>query len=259
MKSRDSKSAPDYPRIPHLSGMGSRMIGDDTETPLPEGVIAFAQEKVDGSNCGMGWEDGPVLRNRTHILRKGFETRTPAKRQFVPAWQWLHEHEDSIRKLSRLYGSQLTVYGEWLWAEHSLHYDLLPDYFLAYDLWSTTAQKFLSPQLAGELFFETDDIHYIPTTRLHLIPSELEAFIELPSSYRLGVREGGVFKIVGSGAVNPSYSFVKNMFKIVRSDFSRQTDDWNDREMVRNEVVSSEQIRQDRLSDFQAKTKGSTL
>jgi hypothetical protein len=55
--------------------------------------------------------DGPILRNRKHVLRKGFEKDTPAKKQFVPAWNWLHEREDDLKAMMKKWNGQITVYG----------------------------------------------------------------------------------------------------------------------------------------------------
>lgn len=124
----------------------------------------FVQEKVDGANMGISWNimsgDAPILRNRNHILRKGFHAKTPAKKQFQPAWNYVHEHEEDIKKITEIYGSELTVYGEWLYAKHSLEYDKLPDLFLAYDIYSAKDFNFLSPTLVEKLLSQTS-IKYI--------------------------------------------------------------------------------------------------
>lgn len=92
------KISPEYPRIPHLMGK-SNLYDDDIEIDVELNFSAYIQEKVDGANCGISWFDGPILRNRKHVLRKGFEKDTPAKKQFVPAWNWLHEREGDLNVL----------------------------------------------------------------------------------------------------------------------------------------------------------------
>jgi len=233
LKSRDSLQYPDYPRIPHVIGVGSRMGADDIDGWLPYGQPFWEQEKVDGANSGVSWTDeGPLFRNRSKILRKAFDGRkdTPAKKQFTSAWNWLYEHEDDIREVIKRYQSPLTIYGEWLWAEHSLGYDKLPDWFLAYDMWDGEAQKFLSPAVVGQML-DGLNIHSIPANLIEAVqPPLVKAAIDQPSQYRDGLREGCVFKSVDSS------DHVSSMFKIVRADFVRMDDEWNNRPMKRNKL-----------------------
>src|ERR1035437_9315553 len=125
--------APDYPRIRHLDKSISNMTHEDIvlETSIQFPITGWVQEKIDGSNMGVSWTSGPVLRNRNNILKKGYiEKNTPAKLQFRPAWNWLHEHSAEIRELSKECMSQITLYGEWMYAKHSLEYKRLPDLFI---------------------------------------------------------------------------------------------------------------------------------
>lgn len=88
--------APDYQRISHFNRQISQMTHDDIEleSPVEFPLECWIQEKVDGANMGVSWTSGPVLRNRNHILKKGYiEKDTPAKLQFRPAWNWLHQHD----------------------------------------------------------------------------------------------------------------------------------------------------------------------
>jgi hypothetical protein len=211
------------------------MTSDDIDGQPVFGSLYWSQEKVDGANCGMGWtEDGPLIRNRSKILNKSFDGRkhTPAKKQWTPAWNWAYEHEEGIREITTRYGSPLTIYGEWLWAEHSLHYEMLPDWFLAYDLWDGREQKFLAPEAAAELFVDTG-ISWIPSFPVTLTPESIQQEIDMPSGYRCGIREGSVFKSVQSTG---NALWVGQAFKVVRADFDRQTDDWNERPMKRNRL-----------------------
>ncbi len=76
--------SPEYPRILHLDKSISNMTHDDIqlESDVEFPITCWVQEKVDGANCGMSWTSGPVLRNRNHILKKGYiEKETPAKLQ----------------------------------------------------------------------------------------------------------------------------------------------------------------------------------
>src|SRR3972149_1296966 len=122
--------APEYPRIPHLSKISNManddIINDDVIFPLD----VYVSEKVDGANSGISWNDGPILRNKNFVLNKGYsKIKTPAKIQFKSAWNWLHNHENDIKEVQNRWDGDITIYGEWLLACHSLHYNKLPDLF----------------------------------------------------------------------------------------------------------------------------------
>lgn len=215
--------APDYPRIGHLVGS---MIGHDdflSETWNPSGKV-YSQEKVDGANCGMAWVDGPLLRNRDHILRKGYDAKTPAKKQFVPAWNWLHEHEKGLKTINTKLEATAVVYGEWLLVEHSIWYDRLPNYFLAYDIWDSERRLFLSPKVCERLL-EGTGIFWIKA-------KEFSGKVEVGNSeFRTGLAEGIVLK-----EVDLTDEHIVCTAKYVRPDFVR-VDNWNDRELRKNKLI----------------------
>jgi len=218
MKARNI--APDYWRIPHFNKEISNMTHDDIEleSPIDFPLECFVQEKVDGANMGISWKDGPILRNRNHILKKGYiDKDTPAKLQFRPAWNWLHKHEDDIKLISELCYSPITIYGEWMFAKHSIYYDKLPDLFLAYDIWSVEDREFLSPDVVIELLDKTS-ISYIRSKKMILNSIKEVIFLsEFESEYRDGVREGIVIKTSNG-------RFVDRCFKVVNNQFERRQD-----------------------------------
>jgi atypical dual specificity phosphatase len=229
MKTRNI--APDYWRIPHFNKEISNMTHDDIEleSPIDLPLECFIQEKVDGANMGVSWQDGPILRNRNHILKKGYIKRdTPAKLQFRPAWNWLHKHEDEIKMISDLCYSPITIYGEWMLAKHSIYYDKLPDLFLAYDIWSAEDQEFLSPEIVSDLLSKTS-ISYIKSEKIIIESvSEIVKLSEDISSYREGIREGIVIKTSNG-------RFVDKCFKVVNSKFERRQD-FNE-SLIKNKTI----------------------
>ncbi len=218
MKTRNI--APDYWRIPHFNKEISNMTHDDIEleSPIDFPLECFVQEKVDGANMGISWQDGPILRNRNHILKKGYiEKNTPAKLQFRPAWNWLHKHEGEIKMISDLCYSPITIYGEWMFAKHSIYYDRLPDLFLAYDIWSVEDREFFSPDIVSELLDKTS-ISYIRSKKIILNSiKEVISLSEIESDYRDGTREGIVIKTSNG-------RFVDKCFKVVNKQFERRQD-----------------------------------
>jgi hypothetical protein len=226
--------APDYPRIPHLPGISHIAIDDVVLGEMPNfPLVAWVQEKVDGANMRISWnmeDDAPILGNREHILRKGYMKDTPAKKQFVPAWNWLHEKSDAISLLIRAHG-QIVIYGDWMLAKHSIEYDQLPDWFIAYDVWSCDLGRFFSPKRCVEMLRDTGITFVDSTIETFYTPEEIIAFSERPSGCKNGAREGIVLK-------TEEGEFVKDSFKVVNKMFVR-SDNFNERSLIKNKLRKS--------------------
>jgi hypothetical protein len=129
-----------YPRTPHLPHKPNMSVGDfaassDDAASLFTSQYVYVEEKLDGGNCGMMLADGEILiRNRDHVLKKGFLKDTPAKLQFRSAWNWAHEHKSCFDRLNDHYGTHVAVYGEWCLALHGIVYDRLWQHFTVFDI-----------------------------------------------------------------------------------------------------------------------------
>lgn len=224
--------SPEYPRIRHFNKEISNMTHDDIT--VDEKIIfpleCWISEKVDGANSGFSWRSGPILRNRSHILKKGYiETDTPAKLQFRPAWSHLHKHENDIKIISKELDSLVTIYGEWLFCSHSIYYDKLPDLFLAYDIWCVEDRKFMSPEICENLFSKTN-IKFIKSEKIVINSiSEIIKLSERQSQYRDGYSEGIVIKTV-------SDRYVDNIYKVVNKYFNRR-EDFNTTNIIKNKTI----------------------
>lgn len=226
--------SPEYPRIAHLDKNISNITMDDVilDAEIEFPIEGFVQEKVDGANMGATWsEDGPVLRNRNHILRKGYtKIRTPAKAQFKSAWNWVHDHKDDFEFLKAELMSDITVYGEWMNYQHSLHYDELPDIFLAYDIWSVEDHKFISPDRFEDLMTQTNICFIKPIKTIFNSLDEIISASEMISQYKYGYSEGIVFKSASNG-------FIDRTWKVVNRFFERN-DDFNERVPIKNTLIN---------------------
>lgn len=135
---------PEFGRMLHLP-FEPNCDRDDLVATLEEAEVIFSktatcviEEKIDGSQVGLssaGDGNPPIVRNKNHILVKGYGRKnTNAKTQYAPLWNWVYEHADCFRELTALLGEPVGVYGEWIYAEHTLRYDLAPDDFIAYQI-----------------------------------------------------------------------------------------------------------------------------
>jgi hypothetical protein len=130
-----------YPRTHHLEG--SRLQpGDEDLSSMPlralEGRHIVVEEKVDGGNAGISFdEEGTLyLQSRGHFLDGG-----PRERHFALFKAWANRWR---RELREALGSRYVLYGEWLYAKHTVFYDALPHYFLEFDALDTQTGVFLS-------------------------------------------------------------------------------------------------------------------
>lgn len=128
-----------FPRTPHLWGSGSTR--DDRVLSLAETRAFLAEpliveEKVDGSNLGVGFDESTgalSVQNRGHVLGRGEHA------QYSPLWPFLAERHDA---LFEALGTARILFGEWCYARHSVAYDRLPSYFLAFDLYDKSTGTF---------------------------------------------------------------------------------------------------------------------
>lgn len=195
-------------------------------------LTGYVSEKVDGANMGISWfNDGPVLRNRNHILKKGFsKIRTPAKEQFKSAWNWLHDHKKDIQFIRNELMSEITIYGEWMNFTHSIFYDNLPDIFLAYDIWVVEDKRFISPEIFKDLMNLTNIKFIKPIKMTFNSIEEIIITSERLSEYREGICEGIIFKSVDG-------RFVGDTWKVVNKYFERR-DDFNITDPIKNIMAS---------------------
>lgn len=130
-----------YPRTPHLEG--SRLqAGDEDLSQVPFEEILFrhivVEEKIDGANSAVSFDgDGRLLlQSRGHYLDGGYR-----ERHYNLMKQWASVNRDSL--YSAL-GSRYIMYGEWMYAKHTVFYDALPDYFMEFDIYDRERDVFLS-------------------------------------------------------------------------------------------------------------------
>jgi len=226
------KIAPEFHRIPHFSKEISKSTHDDIvlDESIDFPIECYVQEKIDGANMGVSFYNGPILRNREHILNKGYtKIRTNAKKQFTSAWNWLHSHENDIKLIEEIWQSPITVFGDWMFYSHSIFYDKLPDLFIAYDIWSVEDHKYIAPDVVESLLKQTS-INYIKPNKITFNSiQEIIDYSEKDSDFKNGIREGIVIK-------TSEGEFLKDTFKVVNKHFILR-DDFNKVEAIKNIVI----------------------
>jgi hypothetical protein len=129
-----------YPRTPHL--VSSRLQpGDEDLDQVPFADLAghtlAVEEKLDGANSAISFApDGTLrLQSRGHYLTGG-----PRERHFAPFKAWAASVAPALRPVL---GPDLVLYGEWLYAKHTVYYDALPHYFCEFDILDRRTGQFL--------------------------------------------------------------------------------------------------------------------
>jgi hypothetical protein len=171
-----------YPRTPHLQG--SRLQpGDEDLAQIPFTELAgrhlVVEEKLDGANAAISFDaDGePLLQSRGHYLTGG-----PREQQFAQFKAWAAVVR---RPLWQRLRDRYVLYGEWLYAKHTVFYDALPHYFCEFDILDRTDGTFLSTPARRELLAGVP-VTSVPVLFEGTAPARLEQLTALvgPSTAR---------------------------------------------------------------------------
>lgn len=129
-----------YPRTRHLEG--SRLqVGDEDLTQVPFSAVLgkniVIEEKIDGANTAISFdgEGKLLLQSRGHYLYGGHK-----ERHYNLFKQWANINKDIF---ASVLGDRYIMYGEWMYAKHTIFYDALPDYFMEFDIFDRKEKVFL--------------------------------------------------------------------------------------------------------------------
>ncbi len=216
-----SEKLPEYPRTPHLPHKPNMAIGDIVSTKEETSFLftspsLLIEEKIDGANCAIMWNNGEIIvRNREHILNKGYLKNTPAKIQFRSLWTWVYDHRDQFIAVEKELEGAVGIYGEWCWALHGIIYDKLPAYFIPWGIYDPQMKKMISANLARNIL---ENSGFFCPSRLHIGPIEswewLEHLCDKKSLW-------GPEKIEGIYIKDSEAGYVKCCYKMVRPDFKQ--------------------------------------
>lgn len=181
------------------------------------------EEKVDGANLGISVTEDFQIRfqNRSHFVNSATAT------QFKQLDNWVSQHPGIWQVLT---STDIVLYGEWLFAQHSIHYTSLPDYFLAFDIYIPSEGKFLS-RAKRDALLEGTGIASVPVlAQGTFTKQQILDFLERPSSFYEGKVEGAYIRIEKD-------DFEEQRGKIVRPDFMQQIEThWSTKTLVQNVV-----------------------
>lgn len=251
-----------YPRTCHVRGSRFQHGDQDLEAvPFEEllGKNLVVEEKIDGANCGVSFEDGKLmLQSRGHYLRGG-----QRERQFDLLKQMMNALQV---ELYYVLGERYVMYGEWMYAKHTIYYDALPSYFMEFDILDKETNCFLSEERRMNLIHSSEcdlPIQSVRVLKRGTIDTidEMKAMIGpsafvtparknrlIASSTTLGLdietvlretdleplMEGLYIKWEEDGQVKGRYKFVRQSFTsaIIQSETH-----WHDRPIIPNGLI----------------------
>jgi len=132
-----------YPRTRHIEG-SLLQPGDHDLQAVPfaalNGRYLVVEEKLDGANAAVSFDPSGRLRlqSRGHFLTGGGR-----EKHFDMLKTWASAHAEALHQTL---GARYVLYGEWLYAKHTIFYDRLPHYFLEFDVLDTVTGDFLSTE-----------------------------------------------------------------------------------------------------------------
>jgi len=208
-----------FPRTPHLFGSSGtdddRYLCADASRRILDDQSLIIEEKLDGANVGIHFQsDGElILQTRslhvTNDMHRQYELfRYWAKIQRRRWEQWLED--------------RFILFGEWLFARHSIHYRRLPHYFFEFDIYDKRTHQFLNLSrrlnLVDKLRLPTVPvIHTGPVDKEQLLqligPSQFDSRFENPVTGQTDLLMEGVYLRTEANET------VSGRAKFVRDDF----------------------------------------
>ena len=211
-----------FPRTPHLLDLGAATSDDihaDMSSLRIEGHVVIT-EKIDGANMGFSLSPDRsqiVVQNRSHYVNSS------THEQFKKLGLWVERHREELYQLldrDPFFAERYILFGEWVFATHSIPYAHLPDYFIAYDLYDRATQTWEHTQGLRRLLSSTT-ISVVPVIHEGIPPTDdvLRAMVQSKSSFYDGRVEGVYVKVERD-------TRVAFRGKIVRDDFIAGNEHW---------------------------------
>jgi hypothetical protein len=208
-----------YPRTPHL--FGSRGTDDDKHLSQNESAQLIAdpslivEEKLDGTNVGIHFTTAGhmVLQCRGHEITEGMHP------QYDLFKQWTMGERPVLEVML---AGRFLLFGEWLYARHSLHYRRLPHYFFEFDIYDKRDGAFLDLKTRLDLIDGTG-ILTVPVVHRDVVdqdrlgsligPSLFESVFSGPVTRRDdGLMEGLYLRTEAAGRVTRRAKLVRPAF-----------------------------------------------
>lgn len=190
------------------------------------------EEKVDGANLGVWMNDNFELR----FQNRGKMINAQSATQWHALDEWARINAADLYELlaPRDDGSRRILFGEWLFAKHSIEYDALPAYFVAFDVYDSALDAFLSVAARDALLAETNVpvVRCVASAATRALEELLDMIENTNSAYASEeVPLEGVYLKFDDGDVN------RERCKLVRKEFIQAIDKhWSKNDLIKNRI-----------------------
>lgn len=211
-----------FPRTPHFANLGAASSDDMIKdiAALPHEGHVVITEKIDGANMSFSLSldrSRVIVQNRSHYVDSS--THEQSKKLGI----WVEHHEGDLFKIldrDPFFAERYILFGEWMFATHSIPYTRLPGRFLAFDLYDRSTRTWADTRLLSRLLASTL-ISSVPVLYEGTMPSdsELRSMVQKKSKFWDGCVEGVYVKVERDDRVI-------SRGKVVRSDFIAGNEHW---------------------------------
>lgn len=234
-----------YPRTPHLFGSrgtdDDKHLGDAESRRFLADPSLIVEEKLDGTNVGIHF----TAAGRLVLQCRGHEITTGMHPQYDLFKQWV-----SVKRpiLEERLQSRYILFGEWLYATHSVHYRRLPHYFFEFDIYDKDEAAFLDLR-ARLAILEGTGIHTVPV--VHQGAVSVEGLRDLVGLSQFGsvfdnpltgrpdtLMEGLYLRTEGDGRVTGRAKWVRPEFV----EKVKQSEHWQHKPVVPNRLADDAEI-----------------
>ena len=234
-----------YPRTPHL--FGSRGTDDDKHLGRQESLALIAdsslivEEKLDGTNTGIHFTSA----GRMVLQCRGHEITSGTHAQYDLFKQWTMGKRPVLEAMLE---NRFILFGEWLYAKHSVHYRCLPHFFFEFDIYDKQEAKFLALESRLAMLESTGIVTVPVLHRGQATPEELQALIgpsEFDSDFDNPVTGQADNLMEGLYLRTEAEGQVTARAKLVRAEFVekiKQSEHWQHQAMVPNLLAEGAEI-----------------
>jgi hypothetical protein len=249
-----------YPRTPHLwnpelvdilrerqrklgvsKPIEDKMISrNETDEVLSRNDVTYVWEtKCDGTNIGISFIDSKIfLQNRGHEIKTGEHIQYNLFRN----WAFT-----VMPYLEEILKNRYILYGEWLFAVHTVVYKTLPHYLFEFDIWDKQESCFLDTVTRTEMLKDLvhrrmlQQVPVVHTGRLSY--EEARKLVDHKPYFGEERPEGIYLKIEKNGKTTGRYKFVRPDFvQQILEDNESGTDHWRHRPVVQQGLAEGVDI-----------------
>ncbi|TWT64193.1 RNA ligase family protein [Rubinisphaera italica] len=234
-----------YPRTPHLfvskGTDDDKHLGEDESKAFIADESLIVEEKIDGTNVGIHFLDSGemVLQCRGHLITEGMHPQYDLFKQWTAAKRQV---------LDEMLENGFILFGEWVYARHSVHYRKLTHYFFEFDIYDKQAESFLDLERRLSLLegtgIQTVPVIYTGTLGRENLkeligPSQFDSHFDNPITKRPdNLMEGLYLRTEADGGVTGRAKFVRPEFV----EKIKQSTHWQHQQMVPNLLVDGVNI-----------------